>query len=48
MEKQNEGVVMADEEYVIGFWAHGDYHEIAIDLECLAKALKIKPKAEGK
>ena len=32
------------EEYMIGFWAHGEYHEIAIDLECLAKALKLKDK----
>ena len=31
-----------DEEYVIGFWAHGEYHEVSIDLDCLAKALARK------
>ena len=26
--------------YGIGFWAHGEKHDIEIDLECLKKALK--------
>jgi hypothetical protein len=37
--------VSEPEEYMIGFWAHGEYHEIAIDLECLAIALNL-PRAE--
>lgn len=30
-------------EYHVGFWAHGEPHEIMLDLECLNKALQSAP-----
>jgi len=39
-------------DYRITFWAHGVHHELAIDLECLARALKpylaVQPTLERK
>jgi hypothetical protein len=34
------------DEYGIGFWAHGEYHEVTIDLDCLRNALKPQPAPE--
>lgn len=28
-----------NEEYGVGFWCHGEYHEMLIDLEYFAKAI---------